>query len=190
MHSRHLAKTSDLSLFCSNHIDQSTSCVPREPSFSSSSPVSANSINLSNFSTNPKLAADKRKQQTMVFTVPSSPALPSYTTPELYSLLAPITTLKGPGALFTNWASTYSSQTTATFRPSTIEQVRLVVQLAKRERKELRASGSGHSPSDLVCTDGFVINMDGLDKLLEVSRRTRCLLIFFFCFRFLGGWVA
>lgn len=66
----------------------------------------------------------------------------------------------------------------------------MVVELARREKKELRASGSGHSPSDLVCTDGFVVNMDGLDRLLEVSRRTRCLLIFFFCFRFLGPWVG
>lgn len=88
---------------------------------------------------------------------------------DLHQQLKPIASTRGSKATFTNWASTFSSQTTATFRPSNVEQVRWVVELARREGKELRASGSGHSPSDLVCTDGYIINLDRMDQMLEVS---------------------
>lgn len=98
--------------------------------------------------------------------LPPSPSLASLSTPSLRSSLLPIATLS---ETFTNWASTYRSLTTATFRPRTVEEVRRVVELARREGRECRAAGSGHSPSDLVCTEGFVVNVDRLGELLEVS---------------------
>lgn len=99
--------------------------------------------------------------------VPPSPPI-ELSTPVLTSQLDPIRTSAGPRSVFTNWASTYSSQTTATFRPRSVDEVRLVVELARRQGKELRASGSGHSPSDLVCTDGFVVNLDAVCDVIEV----------------------
>lgn len=101
---------------------------------------------------------------------PSSPSLAHLSVIDLHAQLAPIAFSKGRKAIFTNWASTFSSQTTATFRPRNVEEVRMVVELARREGKELRASGSGHSPSDLVCTDGYIINVDAMDQLLDVSQ--------------------
>ncbi|KAI5477448.1 hypothetical protein MNV49_006360 [Pseudohyphozyma bogoriensis] len=101
---------------------------------------------------------------------PPSPSLAHLTTADLHTALKPITFTK---ARFTNWATTFSSISTATFRPETVEQVRLVVELARREGKELRASGSGHSPSDLVCTGGYVINVDKVDKVLEIDATTK-----------------
>ncbi|KAK4700290.1 L-gulonolactone oxidase, partial [Phenoliferia sp. Uapishka_3] len=109
----------------------------------------------------------------MPASLPPSPSLSHLSTGELYSQLAPITSLPGQaGSIFTNWASTFESQTASTFRPTTVEEVRLVVELARREGKELRPSGSGHSPSDLVCTDGFVINLDRIGRVLELDTTT------------------
>ena len=100
---------------------------------------------------------------------PDSPSLTHLSVIDLHAQLAPIAFTKGRKAIFTNWASTFSSKTTATFRPRNVQEVRMVVELARREGKELRASGSGHSPSDLVCTDGYIINVDAMNQLLAVS---------------------
>lgn len=70
--------------------------------------------------------------------------------------------------VFNNWAKTFYSRTTAVYKPESVDDVRKVVELARRQRKELRAAGSGHSPSDLVCTDGYIINIDKLNEFIEV----------------------
>jgi L-gulonolactone oxidase len=103
--------------------------------------------------------------------LPPSPSLSHHSIADLHAILAPIASTSGRRSIFTNWASTYSSQTAATFRPRNVDEVRMVVELARREGKELRASGSGHSPSDLVCTEGYIINIDEIKEVLEVSLR-------------------
>lgn len=100
---------------------------------------------------------------------PPSPSLTDLSTPALRTLLEPISATSGPLSIFTNWASTFFSQSKATFRPRNVEEVRWVVELARREGIELRPSGSGHSPSDIVCTDGYVVNIDAVKEVLEVS---------------------
>ena len=107
---------------------------------------------------------------TMPAPLAASTSLSDIPTATLRSLLAPVTSTKGKPAAFQNWATTYKSQTRATFRPRSVEEVRWVVELARREGVELRASGSGHSPSDLVCTDGYIVNIDRVEGVLEVSR--------------------
>lgn len=42
----------------------------------------------------------------------------------------------------------------------------------------MRASGSGHSPSDLVCTKDYIINLDGMQQILQVSELNRVDLFF------------
>lgn len=49
----------------------------------------------------------------------------------------------------------------------------LIVELARREGTSVRCAGAGHSPSDLACTQGYMIRTDKLDALVEV-RRVRC----------------
>ena len=100
---------------------------------------------------------------------PSSDSLSSTSTASLHEQVNPFSSTTGSRAVFTNWASTFASKTRATFRPTSVADVRRVVELARREGIELRPSGSGHSPSDLVCTEGYVVNLDGLDRVLEVS---------------------
>lgn len=100
-----------------------------------------------------------------------SESLAGLSTDRLHALLRPVSSPMGSrGSIFTNWATTYACQTRAIFKPTTVEQVRMVVELARREGRGLRAAGSGHSPSDLVCTRDYIINLDGMQKILEVSR--------------------
>lgn len=41
--------------------------------------------------------------------------------------------------------------------------------LAKSLNKPLKAFGNGHSPSDLACSPGFMINIDKMNRLLNVD---------------------
>lgn len=48
-------------------------------------------------------------------------------------------------------------------------QLPYIFELARRERTTVRAAGAGHSPSDLACTNGFMVRTDKLDRVLEVG---------------------
>ncbi|CAG8227999.1 unnamed protein product [Penicillium nalgiovense] len=54
----------------------------------------------------------------------------------------------------------------------TISEIQQVVVLASRCRRTLITVGSGHSPSDLVCTSNWMINLDNFNNLLEVDNNT------------------
>jgi FAD/FMN-containing dehydrogenase len=54
------------------------------------------------------------------------------------------------------------------YKPTTIQEVRMVVELARREGKELKAVGKGHSPSDITCTGDFIVDLKGIGRVLEV----------------------
>ncbi|BGP19796.1 hypothetical protein JCM10213_003105 [Rhodosporidiobolus nylandii] len=100
---------------------------------------------------------------------PGSTSLDALSDADLRRLLSPYTTSAGPALTFTNWATTFRSTTQAVFRPTEVEHVRWAVELARREGKELRAAGAGHSPSDIVCTDGYVLDLKGLKRVLDVD---------------------
>ncbi|KAJ7075077.1 gulonolactone oxidase Lgo1 [Mycena belliarum] len=74
-----------------------------------------------------------------------------------------------PRAQFVNWGLTYHCRPLAIFEPETEEQCELVLALARRERHVLRAVGVGHSPSDLACTNDYMLRMTKLNQLLEVD---------------------
>ncbi|KAK4049968.1 D-arabinono-1,4-lactone oxidase [Microbotryomycetes sp. JL201] len=71
---------------------------------------------------------------------------------------------------FTNWATTFTCRPNSVLQPNTVEDVRLIVEYARRTGQTLRSAGSGHSPSDLVCTDGIVLNLDKLNSVIEIDR--------------------
>ncbi|KAM0786207.1 hypothetical protein ACM66B_007011 [Microbotryomycetes sp. NB124-2] len=70
---------------------------------------------------------------------------------------------------FTNWATTFTCRPNAVLQPTTVDQVRCIVEFARRTGQTLRTSGSGHSPSDLVCTQGIVLNLDKLDQVVQID---------------------
>lgn len=73
--------------------------------------------------------------------------------------------------VFYNWARTFTCTPESVYYPTNELQIRQLVELAKREKRCLRAFGAGHSPSDLACVgrEDWMVQMDGLNKLLKVS---------------------
>ena len=43
-----------------------------------------------------------------------------------------------------------------------------IIELANEYNKKIKVIGSGHSPSDIGCTDGFMINMDKMNRILSI----------------------
>jgi L-gulonolactone oxidase len=94
---------------------------------------------------------------------------------ELYRFLQPITVHRSSAAaVFENCGRTFRCTPSTIFRPETEHQLQLILELARRERQTVRAVGVGHSPSDLACTSGYMIQMNRMDKIIQVRyHRTR-----------------
>lgn len=43
-----------------------------------------------------------------------------------------------------------------------------VLALARQQNKRVKVVGGGHSPSDIACTDGFMIHMGKMNRVLQV----------------------
>lgn len=98
------------------------------------------------------------------------PGLSSLSTKALKDALAPaIVPPFSPRATFTNWAKTYVCAPHRTFEPWTVDQCAQIFELARRQGKTVRAAGIGHSPSDLVCTNQYMLRTTKLDTILHVS---------------------
>lgn len=101
---------------------------------------------------------------------PAFPATTSLPTSLLLSILAPITlSHNDPRSTFYNWARTYVAMPARVFVPTNQAQCAAIVELARREGGGVRAVGAGHSPSDLACTNGSMIRMDKLNRVISVS---------------------
>ncbi|KAF8154009.1 gulonolactone oxidase Lgo1 [Crassisporium funariophilum] len=90
----------------------------------------------------------------------------------LFNLLEPIT-VPSQDARFTNWGQTFTCTPSAIFEPENEFQCELVLELARREGKTIRAAGVGHSPSDLACTNEFMLRTTKLNRVLEVNTEKR-----------------
>jgi len=97
--------------------------------------------------------------------------LSSLSTHSLYHALEEVTVPPSSSShpTFTNWAKTYVCDPLVVFEPHTVHQCALIFELARREGKTVRAVGVGHSPSDLACTNEYMLRTTKLDKILQVS---------------------
>lgn len=88
----------------------------------------------------------------------------------LYTLVRPVSIDPGsPKSRFTNWGLSFSCKPLAVFEPETELQCQAILEIARREGKTVRAAGVGHSPSDLACTEGFMVLMTRMKSILEVN---------------------
>ncbi|KAH9929479.1 L-gulonolactone/D-arabinono-1,4-lactone oxidase [Fomitopsis serialis] len=78
-----------------------------------------------------------------------------------------------PRATFINWGLSYLCRPLAVFEPETEYQCELIFELARREGKTVRATGVGHSPSDLACTTGYMLRTEKLNEIIEVNTEKR-----------------
>ncbi|KAF9048042.1 gulonolactone oxidase Lgo1 [Hymenopellis radicata] len=91
---------------------------------------------------------------------------------DLYSLLQPIT-VASHASSFHNWAHTFHCTPLTIFEPESAYHCELILELARREKKVVRAAGVGHSPSDIACTNEFLLRTQKLNRLLSVDVEKR-----------------
>ncbi|XP_051781375.1 L-gulonolactone oxidase-like [Erpetoichthys calabaricus] len=77
------------------------------------------------------------------------------------------------GYQFNNWAQTYSSSPELFFQPANAEEVKQILDLARQRGKRVKVIGGGHSPSDIACTGDFMIQLDKMNRILEVDAEKR-----------------
>ncbi|XP_071482487.1 L-gulonolactone oxidase-like [Diadema antillarum] len=77
------------------------------------------------------------------------------------------------GYTFQNWAQTFSCQPELYFEPDNVEELKQILARAREEGKRVKVCGSRHSPSDIACTTGFMINMKNISRVISVDKE-RC----------------
>ncbi|TFY76287.1 hypothetical protein EWM64_g7724, partial [Hericium alpestre] len=103
------------------------------------------------------------------------PPLRDIPTGQLYTLLQPTTVpATSRAALFENWGETFRCRPLSVFEPTSEYECELILELARREGKTVRAVGVGHSPSDLACTTGYMVRMGRMDSIIELNPEKRC----------------
>ncbi|NWU87917.1 GGLO oxidase, partial [Onychorhynchus coronatus] len=50
-----------------------------------------------------------------------------------------------------------------------------ILELARERGRRVKVLGGGHSPSDIACTDGFLLHMGNMDRVLQVGRASSLL---------------
>jgi len=68
--------------------------------------------------------------------------------------------------LWHNWAGNQACRPAAILRPSTEAEIVDIVRRAADEGRNVRAVGAGHSFTPLVCTDGYLLDFAGYDRML------------------------
>ncbi|UJA21263.1 FAD-binding protein [Thermoleophilia bacterium SCSIO 60948] len=68
-----------------------------------------------------------------------------------------------------NWSRELTCHPVAIERPGTAEDLCAVVSRAAESGQRVRASASGHSFSDVALTDGVMVRLDRLDRILSVD---------------------
>jgi D-arabinono-1,4-lactone oxidase len=67
------------------------------------------------------------------------------------------------------WARTFHSSPELYIQPESILEVEKVINLARQCRRRITTVGCGHSPSDLTCTSSWLVNLDKMNKILNVD---------------------
>ncbi|KAK8858782.1 hypothetical protein IAR55_003012 [Kwoniella newhampshirensis] len=76
-----------------------------------------------------------------------------------------------PRASFSNWAKTFHCKPQRVFAPTTVLQCRQILELARREGARVHPVGVGHSPSDLACTNGWLVRMEGIKGVVDIDHK-------------------
>ncbi|KAI9616004.1 hypothetical protein H4Q26_011256 [Puccinia striiformis f. sp. tritici PST-130] len=106
--------------------------------------------------------------------LPPPTSLKDLDTEELKNLLRPIrSTPENRRAHFQNWSGEFKANPLAIFQPENEHQIKLILELCRRESRKFRCFGSGHSPSDLACSDDYMINLDHMSGLIEVDQKAK-----------------
>ena len=71
-----------------------------------------------------------------------------------------------------NWAGDEGCRPAAALHPRSVAEIAAAMEWALREGMRVRAAGTGHSFSDIACTDGLLIVLDRMQSVLDVDRES------------------
>jgi len=77
------------------------------------------------------------------------------------------------GERWTNWAGTASCEPAAIEHPAGEQAIVRAVRDAAEAGRRVRVAGTGHSFTDLCCTDGTLLQLDRHDRVLEIDTERR-----------------
>jgi D-arabinono-1,4-lactone oxidase len=75
------------------------------------------------------------------------------------------------------WARTAFARPELYLQPQTVDEIRLIVNLARRLGKHIMVVGSGHSPSDLTCTSSWMVNLDNFRAVVSEDPEKRVVVV-------------
>ena len=76
----------------------------------------------------------------------------------------------GARATWANWGATYTCNPARISSPASEDEIATIVAAAADRGERVKVAGSGHSFTDIACTDGTLIKLDNYDKVLDVDR--------------------
>jgi L-gulonolactone oxidase len=72
-------------------------------------------------------------------------------------------------ATWANWGGTYTCHPARISSPASEDEIVAIVRAATERGERVKVAGSGHSFTDIACTDGTLIKLDNYDKVLDVD---------------------
>lgn len=75
--------------------------------------------------------------------------------------------------IWKNWAGNVSCQPADIFHPRTEAELKELVDRARRENRQIRVVGSGHSFTPIVATEGFLIGMGKLQGAISIDKNLK-----------------
>jgi len=72
-----------------------------------------------------------------------------------------------------NWGNNQICEPKQILYPSSLYEVREIIKKASQEKEKIRFLGSSHSWSDLICTSGYLVNTDKLNKIIKINKHAR-----------------
>ncbi len=74
--------------------------------------------------------------------------------------------------MWRNWSGDQVCSPVAVEYPATVAEVKQVVERTATNGQTVRAAGAGHSFTDVACTDGVMLKLDRLSRILDVDRNS------------------
>ena len=72
--------------------------------------------------------------------------------------------------MWRNWAGDQQCVPAAIERPGSVEELRAAIGRAADAGRTARVTASGHSFTDIACTDGTMLRLDRMNRVLEIDR--------------------
>jgi len=103
---------------------------------------------------------------------------PEADVPALLGVASGAVIMREPNALqendveWRNWAGDEGCRPAAIVHPLSVAEIAAAVERAARDGLHVRVAGAGHSFSDIACTNGLLIVLDRMQRVLDVDRET------------------